>query len=553
MFNNYEIKPFTPNVMQMRNALLKPRGHTLIAGRGTGKSTDIAWIMKNIIEEMPRSVWPIVGRTFTDILKNTLPGTIEALENLGYIRNRDYFIGRKAPEKWDWPEPYRPPLSPDNVIWTKTGTVFPFLSQDREGSNRGPSYNGIICDEGLNLIRDRFEKEILIANRGDLKRYNNVAMHHGVFIYSSMPYLEGQWLLEHAKYYAEFGIDYDRIWREIHKLEIELIDTDDAAFRQATWVKIKKLRSKIRYFKDKLGFLYSEANIFDNIKNIGFKKILEYRKLMADLTFRLEVLNEKLTILVNSFYPCLNEDKHLYSAFDYSHIDSLLGDNFNLQKILESEDARQDVNVETNYDPDKPLEIAWDIGAAINYLVISQDFYDEIRIIHSMYVKQPYILDHLFEKFMEYYRFHKNKTIFFWYDPSTGNSHKDNSVYTSAEQAMRLLAAKGWNVIPQTTWGSNTYHHEKYDIINKVLLEDDNRFPRIRINKQNNKDLIISIKNTGVKQGFKGFRKDKDSERSASIPREHATDGSDAFDLLIYGKLRSLWDNITDLSPITTS
>jgi hypothetical protein len=64
---------------------------------------------------------------------------------------------------------------------------------------------------------------------------------------------------------------------------------------------------------------YSEANAFDNIENLGIGYIIDMRKMMLDLTFRIEVLNEKVASIMNGFYANLDEH-HLYDEYDYSFI-----------------------------------------------------------------------------------------------------------------------------------------------------------------------------------------------------------------------------------------
>ena len=51
-------------------------------------------------------------------------------------------------------------------------------------------------------------------------------------------------------------------------------------------------------------------------------------------------------------------------------------------------------------------------------------------------------------------------------------------------------------------------------------------------------DLTVSLENAPAKEGNKGIQKDKSSERSKTIPQEHATHLSDAFDLAIYWRYR---------------
>lgn len=83
---------------------------------------------------------------------------------------------------------------------------------------------------------------------------------------------------------------------------------------------------------------------------------------------------------------------------------------------------------------------------------------------------------------------------------------------------------------------TNPEHVDKFNLIDKVLLETDDRFPRVRINQNTCKALIISIQNSPIKEGF---AKDKRSEKSTSIAQEYATHLSDCFDYILYYKYSS--------------
>jgi hypothetical protein len=58
----------------------------------------------------------------------------------------------------------------------------------------------------------------------------------------------------------------------------------------------------------------------------------------------------------------------------------------------------------------------------------------------------------------------------------------------------------------------------------------------------NCKELKISMTNAKTKQGRHGeVKKDKSSESSKTIPRQHATDLSDALDAVIYGRYYDIY------------
>lgn len=73
---------------------------------------------------------------------------------------------------------------------------------------------------------------------------------------------------------------------------------------------------------------------------------------------------------------------------------------------------------------------------------------------------------------------------------------------------------------------------EKQLLINRMLLGKANR--HLRINRENNEDLIISIQTAGVYNGGKDKRGEKLAETEEDR-LESRTDGSDAFDTLAIG------------------
>ena len=84
-------------------------------------------------------------------------------------------------------------------------------------------------------------------------------------------------------------------------------------------------------------------------------------------------------------------------------------------------------------------------------------------------------------------------------------------------------------------------HNKKYEFLNGCLAGTQR--PYIRINRENNENLIASMENAGVVEGRNGFEKDKSREKyrtPADSPDPEAelarrTDLSDAFDTLVIG------------------
>jgi hypothetical protein len=346
---------------------------------------------------------------------------------------------------------------------------------------RGPSLDGIIGDEGLLLKNEKLDADLRPANRGNLDKWKHFPLHHAEIITSSMPYGQsGKWMLDAR----------------------EQMKTDPTVF-------------------------YDEATVFENVQVLGIDYIKQLRKSMTELKFRVEVLNERIAKVEDGFYPNLDENVHAYTNFDN---DYLMGLGYDGKKIL-SLTSRMDKDCDTH----RALEGSVDWGARINCLVVCQEWGREFRALKSLFVKHPDGIDELAEKFVKYYAAHIYKVFNFYYDRN-GNNRQPNSPLTFAEQFANKLRKAGWIVYFKTPQGLDAYHHDKYLLWYNVLKETDPNLPLFRINSENCSDAMLSMLNAPVKDGGSGFKKDKSSEQSDTLPQEKATHFSDALDVIVYRK-----------------
>ncbi len=274
MVNN----PVDLNRPQLLSVLNLAQSEVNIEGRGTGKSYKIGWEINKIVRTMPRSVTAITGRTFGQIYTRTLPSSLKFLEKIGYQKDLDYVIGVKPPA--GWLKPWETITKFDNFISFSNGTGFLLLSQEREGSARGPNIDREIVDEALTLNKERYDQEVSPANRGNEEHFgkasdNPIMQHHGFRYVSSMPYSQDQkWLLNFGDYYMEeAGIMLFDIWNRIVKMQIQLIEaktTNDTVLFKNIWNEIYRLKNQITPFVSKSGVLFVLANAFDNLQNLGF-------------------------------------------------------------------------------------------------------------------------------------------------------------------------------------------------------------------------------------------------------------------------------------------
>lgn len=542
------------NNPQLISVLNNARSEVDIHGRGTGKSYIIGWELNNIVRNMPRSVSAITGRTFGQIYTRTLPSSLKFLERIGYEKDKDYVIGRRPPKTFL--TSYEKVSKFDNFISFSNGTGFLMLSQEREGSARGPNLDREIVDEALTIIKDRYDQEVSPANRGNEEYFgrispNPIPQHHGFRYVSSMPYSQDQkWLLDYGKYYEEeAGIRIFEIWNRIVKMQLQLIeahiDNNTPLFRNL-WNEIVRLKKQITPFVSKNGNLFTLANAFDNIKNLGFSYILrEYHK-QTMLTFMVEILNWIIDKVEDCYYQL---DPHKHQYYDATN-DSFLRDyaennNWDMDR-LSTPDSRFDLDC----DPGKPLEVVPDWGSKISLFSIAQErnFNFVTRIvepvdctINEFFVKPDdssgVMIDELVDNFCNYYQFHTRKVVVYYRD-RYGDSRQPNakSSKTYNQQAIERFERNRWEVIQKVHRGQEPPQHDKYLLWMNILKGSDPRFPRVIFNAQKCKYTLISMNNTKLIESAGKFEKDKRSERNRYVLPEEATHYGDAVDKRIWSK-----------------
>lgn len=477
----------TYNLPQLLLAVAPQRVKFLEGGRGIGKSTSVAKEVEDVVFDMPRSNNGIIGKTYKDILTRTLPSTIAGLERLELYKDRDFFVGRRAPRKLNWPEPVQPPGDYSHAIHFFNGTVYNLISQDRSG--RGLNLDSVIGDEMQDLDYEKLGVHVAATNRGSDKRFKHCKKFRNELYVGTTPLLQsGKWL---------------------YKMEQNARLTPEEIF-------------------------YLRADSTWNKEILGDAWFRDMKRMLPSWLYDAEIMNIRPSQISDGFYPSLNQ-KHFYTNYNYDYYDGL---EFDVK--IESINSLGDHDC----NPNIPLEISVDWGAALNSMTVWQEGGDkfDFQCINEFFVKgeDHKILDDLFiEKFIPYYQHHRHKNVYFWYDRN-GNNSVANSKLTFYEQAENLLRQAGWNVIPMS-YGLDPYHDDKYLVIN-LLLKGGNRLPTIGFNRGNCKYTIISMQNAPAKE-LKGIKKDKGSERKKGFAQEEATHLSDTIDIILYGKYKSLTEN----------
>lgn len=370
-----------------------------------------------------------------------------------------------------------------------------------------------------------------------------------------------------------------------HLFNYEYLITREEAFELEQYQHNQKYQDYIRELRcSTWGFV--RASTLDNLDIVGEKYIAEMARSLPPLVFRTSILNLPLSLGGNGdgFYFALDiENLHGYVPGDCPALDNnfvkktvsnvVAGREYHaeierpdFEHLGEIEDCTKDGDV----DYAAPLHIAIDTNAKICWLGVGQlredwqrQGQESLYVINSLYTKDGERLHALCKKFNRYYRpkLGHCKDVHFYYD-STNKRAENYAIEGQIDfrnTIIQDLTDFGWNVI-EHDMGVPPHHEVKYEEINKCLQGYD--YPFIRINRLNNEELIIALENTGVQQGYKGFRKDKSGEKldynpdaeegtGSSVPYELRTDVTDMFDNLVWGVKFHQYEVIGMSLPIT--
>lgn len=535
-------------MLEKKVYLNKPqlRSHTIfspeewaVMARGTGKSQGIlAPKSARYLDMMPRCIGVFVGATFQQILTRTLPPIVAGWERMGYIEGIHYVKCQKPSKefirRWRWQGPYLKPSDFDYTISWWNGASIQLISQDRSGSSNGMSIDWIMGDEAKLLNRQRLEEELFPANRGTYIELAGNPHHHGKTFTTDMPVgTAGRWILEKEK---QMNMDQYRALvtclvnvQQLNKL-LMCSPASQAQPIASKIVEWERLSNELRK-----GFVYfHKASAIDNIDLLGTYYLKDQYRLLGDFNFKTSILNQEPKKVEDGFYPSLDEEIHGYFSYDYHHFshagyDAKLLENFN--------DCRKDADL----DMDSPLHIAIDYNRRIWPIVTAQVHHlgnskKELRTLSGVHSLYPDSMEQAVDKWSNYYRYMKNRTVYFWFDHTILDVR-----HRLLEDIIEALQKRGW-VVHKCYIGKTDGHTTRYTAIQTVMQENGGSDWIVRFNRDNCKDLLLSMYQAPSIESERGFKKNKKSERDSNFPANEATHYSDAWDTLFVGLVYSKVD-----------
>lgn len=517
-----ETKRIYLNDAQYYLSVMNPRTLVAVCGRGIGKGLLQALRMLTMVQMMPRCALGFVVPSVKRGKTNILPSILMHLVNWGYLSGIHWVAFQRPPKALGWAEPIWKPESYENVISFYNGSYVALISQDRTGTSNSMSLDGLIIDEAKFIDFEQLKEETFQANRGNQMYFGKCFLHHGITITTDMPTdKKGSWVL---RYEEQMDIEtrdvLEGLVTDIYKVK-QLAAKNPERYERYT-KKLESLRATANECRRRL-VLYKEYSSLENFAILGEQFFLDCKRNLPALTFATSILGLRLRVSANGFYSGM-APQNLYTAPNLSYIDALPFD-MRHKMVL-------DCRTDSDMLQDRPLIIGFDANDKINWCVVGQlDDYGRLRILKSFYVKYQRKLPELVDDFADYYYYKKKKDVIFYYDTTFVKNNYAWDGRGFYQGIVDKLKKKGWHVTAKSI-GQQMRHLEKQLLIDRMFKGTAKHM--VLINKDNNRDLLLSIE---LADSYMG-KKDKRGEKLAETEEdrlENRTDGSDAFDTVCIG------------------
>jgi hypothetical protein len=466
MTSNHSIPNFYMHEGQQEVFLCKKRKKVVVAGRGWGKTTLIAVILKEMAREMPGAHILFVSLTFDQAKNLSLAAIKKALKLVGLKEDLHFVIGKE-------PKPYQKYLKPEvepekyeNVITFFNGFTVSIMSAKKYNSGRGGTFDAAIFDEAA-FFKEAFYKDIIKPSlRGKVNRF------------------------------------IQKDGRPSRWYRSELILTTRARNGEGRWVyNFKELQKQ----KPKL-YKYFEFSSRQNIYNLGGEEWFEeQREVLGELVYALEIENIDLERLPDGYYHAFNEQRNTYTpTYD--------------------RDGRM-----TDIDTNRLISLSFDFGGWFSGAQLWQEKSGMEYCRREYFVKESGTLDQLLKHILRDNENQQFKTVHIYGDPNGHNKslYSESSAY---ENIKRTFERAGWSVVIKADKSYKDLSHvDRRVLINTIFEETNTYYPKIAYNKIACANSIIAIGLTDVNtDGSKNKTKEKDrSHPQEHAP--HLTDMTDYY------------------------
>lgn len=553
------------SIVQLLAKLLDPTFLFGELGRGSGKTTHIlAPRIDRVQDDMPGALLVLAAATYKSILDNIVPGILEYfLEN--YERGVYFEFGKRSPEHFGVPTYHNPKWSRSEIdkvsdfkhtITFVNGTVIKFVSCDRPESMLGLNAAHLFIDEMIRIPEEKFLERIMPALRADRSKFGHSHYYMGITGFSSTPNFETDedWWTKNEKDMLQPLMD--RILEVAYELDLRLGKLLVAQSKGDT-DEIKKLQRFVDRWCERLNkrsddpalcgirvdqTAYLRASSFSNIKILGIDYIKNQIKTIKDPDkLNTSILAVRKYKVKDMFFGRFAKQHLFDDSYDYTYIDRMaLGE--------ERKPSSRDLK---HCNTQMPLIAGYDPGP-FQSIVFGQEEKQKklFRIIKDMWVYHPQQHEDLAEKIDTFFKDHKNKVIYLYYDRA-GN--QQNPAYrkdypllgtlrdSDANLLATALSVRKWTVHMMSKGQATIYHSQHYRLLNKLFGESQDKQYSIRIDRNECEALVSSINHSPLKKTSGEIQLDKSSEKLDFEDQAfYSTQLSSALMYLLWGKFNYL-------------
>lgn len=444
-----------------------------LGGRGGGKSTLLADMLKLMSNELPKAKGQFACVTITKAKSSLTPGLKAnwfneerwAMKAYNFETGEgDVCFWRKPPSDWDLP--YQEPDNWKNCISFPNGFVIELCAYklDPEG-HRGRNDDFVVIDEGL-LFKQEWLKIALPCIRANRGKFES-PLHWLFAFFSSPPYgSDGSWMY-----------NYEKLAKQDPK----------------------------KYF-------FTFITTRDNQVNLPEDYIEGLRNTLLKIQFEVEVEGKRINRPPATFYPKFSRAKHSPEFEEYEIFYTPF------QELEISVDFNAHFTSCTEWQPkDRELRC---VGQT--FVKIPDDDCNMAQTLGNALVEK--------------YKGHKKKKVYITGDrngknASAGAKFRKGKIMNLFDEIAEVLENAGWDVVV-VPLHFNPEGLEKHQLIDKILGENNSDEYYLRFDPNNCEFTIISIEAAPI---FPDYSKNKKSE-TAGGDQELATHLSDTVDYYIIFK-----------------
>lgn len=507
------------NSAQALATIIDPNKLIVVAGRGTGKTTQItAPRILRVAGEMPRETSIISHKSYIALFTNVIPAVLEFFRSDGrdghplLTEGMDYVVGEKNLPK-HFRQPRYPILYPERSIVFANGHVLQAVAIDRPDSIAGSSIVHAFFEEMKHSDGEKLRSRIIPAIRtsrlGGGSDAHRSYLHGGITGVSDIGRVsigEDNWFTEYEKEVDDQLIqDIVTLSLYINKAQINIRNGEKVAMSRSA---IDRYGPVLAAFRKKATY-YIRVSTFVNRAVLGF----DYFKTQQEMLSMSEFLSSICSIgdrnTDNLFFELWDEDRHTYDdSYKYDTVSKL-----DLKQTF-----RLDSSYLKHYDPSDKILIGYDPGSFAS-MVAAQEKKDEntLRILKEFFVYPPQDIPDLAAAFNAFFSSARFRRIDLYYDRA-GNKKNNRRVNdTDAKELKAELEKYGWTVTLKNLGQATIFHWQHHRLWKRLLAENERTVPKIRIDANECPNLVSAMYCCKKVPGSSPVELDKSPEKKVDI------------------------------------